>query len=72
MVVNVFLFDDFEVMDAFGPVEIFGRVPEHFYVRFISLRGGLITGKQEIKIWTEPLNPTNRPYASMDDRRLVG
>ena len=28
MVVNVFLFDDFEVMDAFGPVEIFGRVPE--------------------------------------------
>ena len=50
MVVNVFLFDDFEVMDAFGPVEILGRVPEHFYVRFISLRGGLITGKQEIKI----------------------
>ena len=44
-------------MDAFGPVEILGRVPEHFYVRFISLRGGLITGKQEIKIWTEPLNP---------------
>ncbi len=40
MVVNVFLFDDFEVMDAFGPVEILGRVPEHFYVRFISLRGG--------------------------------
>ena len=38
MVVNVFLFDDFEVMDAFGPVEILGRVPEHFYVRFISLR----------------------------------
>ena len=57
MVVNVFLFDDFEVMDAFGPVESFWRVPEHFYVRFISLRGGLITGKQEIKIWTEPLNP---------------
>ena len=50
MVVNVFLFDDFEVMDAFGPVEILGRVPEHFYVRFISLRGGLITGKQEINL----------------------
>ena len=49
MVVNVFLFDDFEVMDAFGPVQIFGCVPEHFYIRFISLRGGLITGKQGIK-----------------------
>lgn len=57
MVVNVFLFDDFEVMDAFGPVEILGRVPEHFYVRFISLRGGLITGKQEIKIWTGTAEP---------------
>lgn len=43
MVVNVFLFDDFEAMDAFGPVQIFGTVPEHFYIRFISLRGGLIT-----------------------------
>ena len=57
MVVNVFLFDDFEVMDAFGPVEVFGRVPEHFYIRYISLRGGLVTGKQGIKVWTEPLNP---------------
>ena len=62
MVVNVFLFDDFEVMDAFGPVEILGRVPEHFYVRFISLRGGLITGKQEIKFWTEPLIPVDCGY----------
>ena len=57
MVVNVFLFDDFEVMDAFGPADVFGRVPEHFYVRYISLRGGLITGKQGVKVWTEPLNP---------------
>lgn len=57
MIVNVFLSDDFEVLDAFGPIQIFGCVPEHFYIRFISLRGGLITGKQGIKVWTEPLNP---------------
>ena len=57
MVVNIFLFDDFEVMDAFGPAEIFGQVSERFYIRYISLRGGLITGKQGIKVWTEPLNP---------------
>ena len=30
MVVNIFLFDDFEVMDAFGPAEIFGQVSERF------------------------------------------
>ena len=29
MVVNVFLFDDFEAMDAFGPVQIFGTVPRN-------------------------------------------
>ena len=57
MVVNVFLFDDFEVMDAFGPVQVFGCTPEHFYIRFISMRGGLINGKQGMKVWTEPLNP---------------
>lgn len=57
MVVNVFLFDDFEAMDVFGPVQIFGTVPEQFYIRFISLREGMITGKQGVKIWTEPLNP---------------
>ena len=37
MVVNVFLFDDFEVMDAFGPVQIFGCVPEHFYIRLLQV-----------------------------------
>ena len=57
MVVNIFLFDDFEVMDAFGPAQIFGSAPEVFYIRYLSLRGGLITGKQGVKIWTEPLNP---------------
>ena len=57
MVVNVFLFDDFEVMDAFGPVQVFGCTPEHFYIRFISMRGGLINGKQGMKVCTEPLNP---------------
>lgn len=57
MVVNIFLFDDFEIMDAFGPAQIFGSRPDEFYVRYLSLRGGLVTGKQGVKVWTEPLNP---------------
>ena len=32
MNVNVILFDDFETMDAFGPVELFGKLPQHFHV----------------------------------------
>ena len=46
MVINIFLFDDFEIMDAFGPAQIFGSRPDEFYVRYLSLRGGLVTGKQ--------------------------
>ncbi len=56
MVVNVFLFDDFEAMDVFGPVQIFGTVPERFIYGLFHC-GGMITGKQGVKIWTEPLNP---------------
>ena len=72
MVVNVFLFDDFEVMDAFGPVEILGRVPEHFYVRFISLRGGLITGKQEIKFLLETDNGSNDTFVNSYELYYIG
>lgn len=57
MFVNIFLYDDFHAMDAFAPAQVFGYVPEHFYIRYISLNGGLINSKQGLKVWTEPLNP---------------
>ncbi len=34
------LFDDFETLDAFGPVEMFGQLKESVNIRFISLEGG--------------------------------
>ena len=49
MVVNIFLFDDFEIMDAFGPAQIFGSRPDEFYVRYLSLRGGLLLESRELK-----------------------
>lgn len=55
MVVNVILFDDFETMDAFGPVQVFGKAPEHFYIRYLSLHGGIVNSTQNVKVWTEPL-----------------
>lgn len=57
MIVNIFLFDDFETMDAFGPAELFGKIPEHIYLRYISKNGGLISSTHGVKVWTEPLNP---------------
>lgn len=32
-VLNI-LFDDFETLDAFGPVEILGRLKEEFNIQF--------------------------------------
>ncbi|UWP59881.1 DJ-1/PfpI family protein [Ruminococcus gauvreauii] len=55
MVVNVLLYDSFETMDAFVPVSILGKLPEHFYMNYLSASGGIINSLQDVKVWTEPL-----------------
>lgn len=55
MKVNVFLFDDFNCLDAFGPAEVFGKLPEHFYVNYYSLKGDIVTSLQGVKVWTDYL-----------------
>lgn len=57
MNVNIILFDDFETMDAFGPAQIFGMVPEYFHMNYLSVNGGIINSSQGVKVWTEILNP---------------
>lgn len=42
MRITVLLFDQFETLDVFGPVEIFGRLKDLFTIRFASLHGGMI------------------------------
>lgn len=39
---TVLLFNQFETLDVFGPVEIFGRLTDLFTIRFASLDGGMI------------------------------
>lgn len=34
--VQIVLFDGFELLDVFGPVELFGLLPEHFAVTFLA------------------------------------
>ncbi len=55
MDVNILLFPDFETLDAFGPVEVLGRI-EEFRLRYISVPGGTITSRQGIKVLTEDIN----------------
>lgn len=54
--VNFFVFDDFETLDLFGVVEIFGRLKESYDLKFISLQGGVIISSQQTSIITEPIS----------------
>ncbi len=55
MYVTALLFDDFETLDVFGPVEIFGRLTDLYTIRFCSLDGGLIKNRHGVSIPTEKL-----------------
>jgi len=53
---GVLLFEDFETLDVFGPVEILGRLKEHYQVRFYSLDGGLVTNSHGVSVLSEKLD----------------
>mmetsp|Transcript_147 Transcript_147/g.130 ORF Transcript_147/g.130 Transcript_147/m.130 type:complete len:208 (+) Transcript_147:148-771(+) len=56
MQVSTILFDDFETLDVFGPVEVFGRLADHFNPEFYSLSGGLVTSRHNVKVDTKPVS----------------
>lgn len=58
MDINVLLFSDFETLDAFGPVEVFGRI-EKWRLNFASINGGIVRSRQGVPILTEVFNETN-------------
>lgn len=51
--IGILLFDGFETLDVFGPVEIFGRLKEFYTIEFYSLEGGIVSSTQNVKIVTE-------------------
>lgn len=46
MSVGILIFDGFEILDVFGPVELLGLLPEHFEVHLVAERAGAITSAQ--------------------------
>ncbi len=48
------LFNDFETLDVFGPIEVFGRFPASLDPGFYSLKGGIITSHHKVPVMTEP------------------
>ncbi len=55
----VLLFDDFETLDVFGPVEIFVSLVDLYRIKFYSLKGGQIKNKHGVSIFTEKVEIIN-------------
>ena len=61
MQVAVLLFNDFETLDVFGPVEIFGRLLDLYEVKFYSMQGGLVSNSHGVSIQTASLSEIEGP-----------
>jgi putative intracellular protease/amidase len=59
MKIAVLLFDNFETLDVYGPVEVFGRLVDLYTIKFYSLNGGQISNKHGVSVLTEKLDDIN-------------
>lgn len=55
MEVAILLFKEFETLDVFGPVELFGRLKNEYTTRFYSLAGGNISNSHGVTLFTRAL-----------------
>ncbi len=52
LTIAAILFDNFETLDVFGPIEVLGRFPEKLKPEFYSMNGGIITSAQKAPVVT--------------------
>jgi putative intracellular protease/amidase len=55
MDVNCLIFNDFELLDLFGPVEVLGNI-EEYRIRYFSMNSGIVNGRLNAQIATEPID----------------
>jgi putative intracellular protease/amidase len=55
MYINCLLFDDFETLDLFGPVEVFGKCNE-CHIDYYSLNGGEIKNRDNVRILSKNID----------------
>ena len=58
--IGILLFENFETLDVFGPVEILGRLKDMYQIEFYSLNGGIIKSTQNVKIVTQKLTDAQK------------
>jgi len=52
---NVILFEDFETLDVFGPVEVIGKLDQFYEIEFYSEKGGAVRSSQNARVKSVPL-----------------
>lgn len=67
--VTALVFNDFETLDLFGPVEMFGSLSEDYRLQFASLSGGIISNHHGVKLHTLALDELT---AATDILLIVG
>jgi transcriptional regulator GlxA family with amidase domain len=55
MNLNVILFEGFETIDVFGPVEVLGSVGKLYDIEFYSERGGIVRSSQNVRVESIPM-----------------
>ncbi len=51
----IILYNDFETLDVFGPVEVLGRLKDHFSLQYVSREGGTVTSAQNVPVVTRTM-----------------
>lgn len=74
--VNVVLFDGFELLDVFGPLEMFGRLPDVYEIYCYAKTGGLVKATQGVEVAVLPFSQIENSDillipGGMDTRALV-
>ncbi len=53
LTVITLLFEQFELLDVFGPLEMFGLLPDQYQLKLVSEQGGAISSSQGIQVLTD-------------------
>ncbi|KEI35940.1 DJ-1/PfpI family protein [Allofrancisella frigidaquae] len=71
------LYDDFETLDVFGPIEVLGSFKGDFGPNYYSINGGIVTSSQAVEINTKDFSKiTSKNYilfipGGMGTRQLI-
>lgn len=53
---NVVLFNDFETLDVFGPIEVIGKLEKHYKIEYYSEKGCIVRSSQNVRVETLPIS----------------